>query len=166
MIKLTFEFATINEMREFLDKRVPQETVLVVREASTATAPVAATADGTIIEPAPKKRGRPTKEHAPAAPAPRVTDSDREAVATQQEAATQPAAPAEPAPVDKGDAVPPLDAAAPTTDDAKAALEAVFNAKGFQGAQQLVSTFGVSKLRDLPVETYAAFIEKAKELAA
>jgi len=178
LTKVIFEFATPREAREFLNS-IPdaapiaqQEMVATdVRTTIGAPAETAVTADGAVVgTPKATRKPRAAKESAPVTPAPQVTDSDRETVATQQVAATQTAAPATEvpaqAPLAVADSTVAPDAAAPTTDDAKAVLEAVFNAKGFQGAQQLISTFGVSKLRDLPVEEYATFIAHAKAMVA
>jgi 3-oxoacyl-ACP reductase-like protein len=157
LTKVIFEFATPREAREFLNS-IPDAAPIAQQE-------TVATDVRTTVEKAPRKPRTP-KESAPVAPAPAASSSPAP-VATQQEAATQPAAPAAngPTKVDEPTTPAPV-AAAPTTDDAKAALEAVFNAKGFQGAQQLISTFGVSKLRDLPVEEYATFIAHAKGMVA
>lgn len=56
-------------------------------------------------------------------------------------------------------------AAAPSEADAQKALEGVFSTKGLLTAQSLLGNFGVSRLRDLPADQRAGFIEQATKAA-
>lgn len=55
----------------------------------------------------------------------------------------------------------PSDAAAPKEADLIAAGDALLNAKGLPAVMELMKSFGVSRLRDLPEDKRAEFIEKA-----
>jgi len=60
--------------------------------------------------------------------------------------------------------VPPPPAAVETAklEDAQDALEAVFKTKGLPAAQGVLAQFGVSRLRDLPIEKCARFVAAAR----
>ena len=47
-------------------------------------------------------------------------------------------------------------------DEAQGALEAVFKSKGLVKAQEVLSRFGVARLRDLPADKYRPFVGLAK----
>lgn len=165
MVKLTLEFDTINEMRAFLDKRelAPSKTTQMEAEYAADAIegnPAGTVATGDAPAPADKpkrvyKNGKPTGRPPRALP---PIEAPTEPVA---EAAVEPAEPV--APVTDVPAAP--SAAAPTEADAKAALEAVFEKRGFQGAQQLLTTVGAQRLRDVPTEKYSALIAEAAKLA-
>lgn len=53
-----------------------------------------------------------------------------------------------------------------TKEDAQAALEKVFAAKGLATARDLLSRFGVQRLQDMPAEKYAEFIGHAERVLA
>lgn len=55
-------------------------------------------------------------------------------------------------------------ATAPDNAAAQAAIEAVFAAKGFQGAHQLLGQFGVQRLRELDSAKYGELIEYANDM--
>jgi len=54
-------------------------------------------------------------------------------------------------------------AAAATQEQAQAALEALFAAKGLPAAQAAMGQFGVSRLRDMKPEDYGPFVAAAQE---
>lgn len=54
-------------------------------------------------------------------------------------------------------------AAAATQEQAQAALEALFAAKGLPAAQAAMAQFGVSRLRDMKPEDYGPFVAVAQE---
>jgi hypothetical protein len=56
-------------------------------------------------------------------------------------------------------------AAAATQEQAQAALEALFAAKGLPAAQAAMAQFGVSRLRDMKPEDYGPFVAAAQEAA-
>jgi hypothetical protein len=56
-------------------------------------------------------------------------------------------------------------AAAATQEQAQAALEALFAAKGLPAAQAAMGQFGVSRLRDMKPEDYGPFVAAAQEAA-
>jgi hypothetical protein len=62
-----------------------------------------------------------------------------------------------------GSANPPT--AAATQEQAQAALEALFAAKGLPAAQATMAQFGVSRLRDMKPEDYGRFVVAAQEAA-
>lgn len=55
--------------------------------------------------------------------------------------------------------------AAATQEQAQAALEALFAAKGLPAAQAAMGQFGVSRLRDMKPEDYGPFVAAAQEAA-
>jgi hypothetical protein len=70
-------------------------------------------------------------------------------------------APSSEGPAAAGDVSPPPAAVAtPTVEDAQAALEAVFKAKGLPEARRLLLDCGAERLRDLPAVKYAEFIAR------
>jgi hypothetical protein len=82
-------------------------------------------------------------------------------LAPESAAPTSAAVAAEPAGAETPAAVPGSTAADPK--DAEAALDALFKAKGLPAAQQLLTDFGVKRLRDLPAEKRGEFVQRAKE---
>ena len=72
---------------------------------------------------------------------------------------------ASPDPASAPTAAPEVTSAA-TAANAQMALEKLFETKGLQAAQSVLSAFGIQRLRDLKPEDHAAFIEKAGKAAA
>lgn len=102
---------------------------------------------------APEQGANSTSTVPPAAPAsPQKTAAPVPAAAQVQEAPRQ----EQQAPA----------AAAPTPEDVQAAVEALFNAKGFDDCAMVLSRFGVKRGKDLLPEHRAEFIAKAKAVAA
>jgi hypothetical protein len=160
-ITITATFETIADAAEFLSRTGRTDVIASVQPAAPTTFIEAPVGQPEAAAPTPKKRGRPAKVNAETTP----NDQPVTAVATvaEPEALVSAPEPIAPAPVQV-----PVEPAGdlPSTDDAKAALELVFNKHGFQGAQQALNSFGVSKLRDLPAEQYAAFIAAAEAMVA
>lgn len=161
-MKITIEFASLEELLAFNRAPFATEPAAPAKPApepmpTTAGDPAPAPAEAQTAEiPQPvavgqerpaNRRGRKPRDLGPVA----VPDDP----AVPAEAANE-APPVQSAPA----------AAAPTEADAKAALEAVFEKQGFQGAQTLLQHVGAQRLRDLPADQYPALIAKAKELLA
>lgn len=77
--------------------------------------------------------------------------------AVQTAAAPAPAAP---------QATPPAPVAAPTDNEVQAAVEKLFNAKGFDNCLALLSRFGVKRGKDLPLDQRANFIRRVDGVIA
>jgi len=176
-INLTLECASLEEAVVTLGKLIGG------RAAKAAAAPLAnpvpeaqAAPEAAPVEEAPKKtrrprsdkggargpyaRGKPVEDAPEAPPVARhnlasvrfieksSSDDARQATAPDASAAgvTPPPAAEEPA----------------SLEDAQDALETVFKAKGLTKAQELLSQFGVMRLRDLPAEKYRPFVNLVK----
>lgn len=161
MIKITLEFKGVDEAIVALGKLVGAPVATAASSPVGAEKPVAPTTRKPRAD-AGKKRGSYKNAEAPAAPAegdkpqpsgvtPPAASTPETAAPEKAEATTPPSPGAEPV------------AAAPKEEDAQAALEAVFTSKGLPAAQKLLAGAGVSRLRDLPAEKRATFIEAAKE---
>lgn len=160
-MKITIEFSSLEELLAFNTRGFAQEPVAPTAEEPT-PAPVPLTENPSSAATAPaKKRGRPAKALPPV------------------EAPQEPAAPvqAETAPAQddgKAPGAPPTDtpaalpaAAAPITEaEARTALETVFEAKGFAGAQELLSKLGAQRLRDVPADKYGELVALARGMLA
>lgn len=186
MVKLTVEFQTVEEAAQFL--LVHTDVYAAVAKAA---APVVAVEAPIVAEKATRKP-RTSKNTEPAAPA---TETPTQAPLTSApaEAAPVAAAPATfvpPLGPTFTKPVPPVEAAAgpaaqhaetpspaatlvtqpaataPDNAAAQAAIEAVFAAKGFQGAHQLLAQFGVQRLRELDAAKYGELIEYANKMLA
>lgn len=166
-IKITFEFETTQAACAFISA-LPDALPPSIVTGAAEVVPAA--------EPETKARKPRTAKTTTPVPAPQVTDDDREAVATQATVAPEPAPPVEAAagPATQHAAIPaPVAtlvtqpaAAAPTQADAQGAVERVFEAKGFQGAHQLLAQFGAARLRELDASKYAEFIAYADKMVA
>lgn len=107
------------------------------------------------------------KDNGVAAP---VTDTTPPAAVDSPAGPEVPAAPPETA-APEGSAQPEVTAAQPLTqppaaatqEQAQAALEALFAAKGLPAAQAAMGQFGVSRLRDMKPEDYGPFVAAAQE---
>lgn len=179
MIKLTFEFdskqAFVDFVKSLPDTELPPSQVTGAPEVVPAAEPEKAARK-------PRASKLVTTTTTSPAPAPQVTDSEREAVATPAKVDptafvpplgptfTKTVAPATEVPTQAPlEQAPPVSApavAAPTQAEAQAAVERVFEAKGFQGAHQLLAQFGSARLRELPAEKYAEFIAYADKMVA
>lgn len=53
-----------------------------------------------------------------------------------------------------------------TVEQVQTALEAVFGSQGMQTARDLLSRYGVQRVRDLKEDRYAEFVEQAQRVAA
>jgi hypothetical protein len=161
-ISMQFHFDSFEEFHAWVLRTTGQAPIVVPEMPSAPVdAPVSAApgpeAPESVAARMARPRGRPRKNPEPVVPAP------------QAEPTPEPAAPApspalvndQPAPPVNAGTEPAPAAAAPTEDDVKAALERVFQARGFQGAQQVLQRLGVSRLRDLPADQYPALIAEA-----
>lgn len=160
-IKITIEFDSISDAAAFLrGASEGSETAAPATEVPTqASGHDSAHVEQPAVAAPAKRRGRPPRALAPVeAPTEPVAPVQAE-TAPAQDRSTVPAAPLADTPA----ALPA--ATAPTMADAQKALEAVFEAKGFAGAQQLLQSIGAARLRDVPAEQYGELIAKAKELA-
>jgi len=103
---------------------------------------------------------------------------ERAAQVAQPEQPEQPAEPpkakrgrkpkAQPEPVVQETQVP-AEGQSPTTaskEDAQAALEKVFAAKGLATTRDLLGRYGVRRLQDMPAEKYAEFVSHAERVLA
>ena len=171
MIKVTFEFLTVDAAIVALGKlssAAPRATE-VVTPGPAAKAVVLTPLAG--AEPKQRKgrsdKGQPRKNVA----APTAEDNAHKAnsegkpadaaapdVAAQVAVAVTPATPSS--------AVNTPAAATPTIEQAQDALSAVFAAHGLPRAQEVMSRFGVTRLRDMLPEQRADFIKLATETAA
>lgn len=186
MIKITLEYASLDEAIVALGKLVGGKAGRAAR--STGAAPVntaatpllvaeagVATPATTTPEAAPTKRkgrsdkGQPRGPHkgTEAAAAGASTDTAGSApvptTAAAVEVSTKAAAPAKP---DDGDKPAPAGiespVAAATAEQAQKALEKVFADRGLIEARALLSGFGIDRLLDLKPEQYGAFVAKAQ----
>lgn len=167
MIKVTFEYATVDEAIVALAKLVgvPQSKAPLTASTGGSNA-----TGGAASQPS-TRRGRsdkgqargsyknpPTVAAAPVVPEPVVSPT------TGAVAIPEPAAPAQ-APVASTVANPPLEsgsgAAAHTVKDLLEAIGKVFNTKGLPVALQVLSRFGANTYRDIKPEQYAEFIKHA-----
>ena len=189
MIKVTFEFASVELAIATLGKIMQQskvaapeaKTEAVIDKGATST-PDAATTKRKRRTDAGTKRGSYKNIEAPTAPVEAdkaqppgvpppvasIPERNRDLIKGDTiTAAPQTAAPegsAQPA----ATAAQPLtqpDAAAPKEADLIAAGDALLNAKGLPAVMTLMKSFGVSRLRDLPADKGAEFIAKAQEAA-
>lgn len=159
MIKITLEFKGVDEAIVALGKLVGAPVATAASSPVGAEKPAAPTTRKPRAD-AGKKRGSYKNVEAPAKESDEKTDSSSGALAASTpETAAAPVVP-EPSASPAGGA-----AAAPKEEDAQAALEVVFTGKGLPAAQTLLAKFEVTRLRDLPAEKRAAFIEAAKEAA-
>lgn len=181
-VKLEISFDSIADAAAFMTKHLPDACPTVVMEAGALEG--ARQDDGSAMLPQPKintRKLRTPKQTEPAAPAtetptqaPLVAETPAPApVAAAPDTfvpplgptftkPVTPAAPATPpAPVQEAPTV-----AAPDNAAAQAAIEAVFAAKGYQGAHQLLGQFGVARLRELDAAKYGELIEYANKMLA
>jgi hypothetical protein len=178
---LTIEFDSLAELRTFVTASgtvlSPAEKFRAFAQEPVATAavepvepaaPVKADVTEAPVATAPaKKRGRPAKALPPVE-------------APTEPNATAPAQPA-PEPMPQGAAersgqpaeaptaaIPQPDAGgtAATEAEARTALETVFEAKGFAGAQELLSKLGAQRLRDVPAAKYGELVALARGMLA
>lgn len=87
--------------------------------------------------------------------------NDQPAIPVTAEHPTEAATPPETAAPDV--VVASVEAPTATQEQAQAALEALFAAKGLPAAQEAMSRFGVSRLRDMKPEDYGPFVAAAQE---
>jgi hypothetical protein len=164
---LTVTFNTLDEVREFLGAAVQTGSALVAAPAVVVECGALEGArqdDGTAPaakKPRAKKVTAPATE-APSAPLAEATPEAAPAAVTPEPAA----APADGKPSTATQTEAPAQAAAPTQAEAQAAVERVFNAKGFQGAHMLLGQFGVQRLRELDASRYGELIAYADEMLA
>lgn len=89
---------------------------------------------------------------------------------TFPEEAMQPAPPPPKKRAKKADPAPTPESApaasAPTQGDAQAALEKLFSAKGMEICREVMSRYGVQRLKDMKSEQYADFIQHAEKVLA
>lgn len=174
MVRITLDFPTPLAAQRALNALAKAEAQEVAFETA---APVSAPADADNAQPsgqqvaspaaagAKRRRGRPPSKALPPVEAP-----TEPAAPAQAEPESMPKASGDPVSVPAeappaGTVPQPEAVGQPTMDDAKAALEAVFEKRGFQGAQQLLTTVGAQRLRDVPTEKYSALIAEAAKLA-
>jgi hypothetical protein len=189
-IKLEISFDSMADAASFMSRYAPDAQPIVVLE----PAPVVAEEAPIVAEEAPivaekaTRKPRGAKITEPAAPAIEAPTHAMHSVQVCRFTSTRPygapaatetpvsapvaaapvSAPAEPssaassspAPVE----TPP--AAAPGNAAAQTAIEAVFNAKGFQGAHQLLGQFGVQRLRELSADKYGELVAYADKMLA
>ena len=164
MVKITLEYKSVDEAIVALGKLVgaPGKVAAPAATAATLAAPVAPTTEKTPRKPR-ADRGQPRAPYAP-----RQEDAKGEGASapTGQASAASPA-PAAPTPaaseeqaralaVDKADAT-------PSADDAQKALEKLFEATNIETAKGVIAEFGVPRLRDLPADKRAAFVEACQK---
>lgn len=175
MIKVTFEFVTIEQAIATLGKIMQKSTVEapVAPKANSATGGDPAAASDPVA-PTTQRKGRADKGKARGPHKNAKPEESSQTAVTAEQPLTPPgeapetAAPAAPAEGDKpqpSGVVPPV-AAVPSQDEAQKVLEALFAAKGLPAAQEVMSRFGVKRLRDLKPEQRAEFMQLATEEAA
>jgi hypothetical protein len=159
-ITMQFNFESIEEFSAWAAKLAGEAPVVAMAAPESAPAEpivipswesLTPAVPGGIVTPTPTKRGRPAKIAVAPTPEPAAP------------AAVEPAEPA--SPIKVGVPAAPVEAA-PTLDEVKAKLEAVFNKHGFQGAQQLLAAVGVSRLRDATPAQYPVLLAEADKRLA
>lgn len=155
-INLTLECASLEEAVVTLGKLIGGRAAKAA--AAPPANPVPKAADAPEEAP-PKKTRKPRSDKGgDRKPYARSSDDDKPAMSSSDDAgqATAPDASAAGVP-------PPPAAEEPASlEDAQDALESVFKAKGLKTAQELLSQFGVMRLRDLPAEKYRPFVNLVK----
>lgn len=178
MVKITLEYGSVEEAIQALGKLSGLAKVRRAAQSTTGapTEPNSA-ADSAKAEPA---LAAPTKQRKPRNDAGKPRGSYKKAApATSADAdgstqAPEPVQSSEPKTGGTTDAAVPEKVAAPSTtphspgaaspteEEAKMALEAYFDRHGPQKAMAVLAGFGVSKLRELPADKRARFIEECK----
>lgn len=164
-VKVTFEFANAEEAIVALGK--------IIGAPTTAAVPPAAPQQ-LAEKPARKPRadkGQPRDPYGPRNPEANAAGAGAPVGAQPQGAPAQStpaqaptAAPAAAAPQATPPAAPA--AAAPTDNEVQAAVEKLFNAKGFDDCLALLSRFGVKRGKDLPGDQRANFIRRVDGVIA
>lgn len=158
MVKITFEFPTIDAAIVAMGKLVAPA------KSAAAPAPLANAQKAVAQEPAPAAAAQPKKPRKPRADAGKTRGPHgAQPTAPQAPAVTPAAAPAS----EQGQATQkePVSAAAapiPKPEDAQAALEKLFNAKGIAVAQEVMGRFGIKRLKELQEGQRAEFIAKCE----
>jgi hypothetical protein len=170
MIKVTFEFKTIEEAIATLGSLM--KGAAPVPNVANPAKPTAETKTRKPRADAGKARGsyknagaaggQPLGEAAVSGEAPEGAAQIGAGAASVVTPAPESAAPPVNADSDAQASTPPP-AGAADPKDAEAALDALFTAKGLPAAQQLLTDFGVKRLRDLPAEKRGEFVQRAKE---
>lgn len=155
-VKVTFEFANAEEAIVALGK--------IIGAPTTAAVPPAPPAEKPARKPRADK-GQPRDPYGPRNPEAGASAGAPVGAQPQGALAQAPAAaPAAAAPQATPPAAPA--AAAPTNNEVQAAVEKLFNAKGFEDCAAVLSRFGVKRGKDLLPEQRAEFIAKVDRVIA
>lgn len=160
MIKITFEFQTIEEARLALDHFAP---------VPVAPAPDAALVNDQPAATAPTDAEVATRRTRKSGPKPRALPPIEEAasLATVSNEPVAPATEAPAAPVVVEPSAPAPDATAPVTEDqVKAKIEEVFVKLGFPEAQKVLMHVGAPRVREVEPARYPDLIAFADKLLA